>query len=314
MDPESTRRSIEVCSALTSEFQQSRLYIHGLQEEFLVENKLEKLEAISGGAALSLTRLEGDLQYYKSHFEKLAVSYTELATKERFLGFIAEEIPLGINLESNQKMEVKAAAAKKMEEETEMNVIQLQQQINEAAESACKEYETLHQGILELTKALKDIQTIERELAEMKKMDDQYRGMTLEHSQKVLVAQTQQLYQLNQDIDEATAEIEDLKWQESKFKEGIQRLDTQCIQAELQAKEAIMMSSMRRPEIESAYKECLEATKQYQEGVGLDGRLLTASIENAGCDVKEVIQIAKARNDISFLVAETLDRAMKAHP
>ncbi|KAF9387704.1 hypothetical protein BGX21_000486 [Mortierella sp. AD011] len=359
MDPESTARSIELCGALTSEFQQSRLYIHGLQEEFLVENKLDKLEAVSGGAALALTRLEGDLHY------------TELATKERFLGFIAEEIPLNITLESNQKMEANAASAKKLEEETDMSVIQLQNQINETAEAACKEYDDLHQGILELTKALKDIQNMERELAEMKKMDDQYRGMTLEHSQKVLAAQTQQLYQLHQDIDEATAEIEELKWQESKLKDSNQLLEIQCIKVESQAKEAIKMSSLRRPEIENAYKECLEATRQYQEGVGLEsiqyladsnslileykiipgsaaihtinsasktsnarntrnrkpiltqflikvhpksGRLLTANIENAGCDVKDVIQIAKARNDISFLVAETLDRVMKAHP
>ncbi|KAG0008398.1 hypothetical protein BGZ80_003495 [Entomortierella chlamydospora] len=367
MDPESTARSIELCGALTSEFQHSRLYIHGLQEEFLVENKLDKLEAVSGGAALALTRLEGDLH----HFDKLAISYTELATKERFLGFIAEEIPLNITLESNQKMEANAASAKKVEEETDMSVIQLQSQINETAEIACKEYDDLHQGILELTKALKDIQNMERELAEMKKMDDQYRGMTLEHSQKVLAAQTQQLYQLHQDIDEATAEIEELKWQESKLKDSNQLLDIQCIKVESQAKDAIKMSSLRRPEIENAYKECLEATRQYQEGVGLEsiqyladsnslileykivpgsaaihtinsagktssarntrnrkpiltqflikvhpksGRLLTANIENAGCDVKDVIQIAKARNDISFLVAETLDRVMKAHP
>ncbi|KAF8978041.1 hypothetical protein BGZ46_006865 [Entomortierella lignicola] len=281
---------------------------------------------------------------------ELCSAYTELATKERFLGFIADEIPLNISLETNQRMEAKAASAKKLEEEADIGVIQLQNQINETAENACKEYDELHQGILELTKALKDIQNM---------------GMTLEQSQKVLAAQTQQLYQLHQDIDEATAEIEELKWQESKLKEGNQQLDIRCIQVESQAKEAIKMSSLRRPEIENAYRECIEATRQYQEGVGLEsiqyladsnsiileykivpgsaaihvinpvtgktnarnsktrkpimtqflikihpksGRLMAVNIENAGCDVKDVIQIAKARNDISFLVSETLDR------
>ncbi|KAG0369531.1 hypothetical protein BC939DRAFT_533760 [Gamsiella multidivaricata] len=372
MDPEATRSSIELCNALTTEFQHSRLYIHGLQEEFLVENKLEKLEAISGGAAMALTRTEGDLQYYKSHFDKLAISYTELATKERFLAYIAEEIPLNITLDSNQKMEAKAAIAKKEEEETEMSVIQLQDQISETSEAACRDYEELHKGILELTKSLKDIQSMERELTEMKKMDDQYRGMTLEHSQRVLTAQTQQLHHLHQDLEEMTAEIENLKWQETQLKDSNQRLVTQCIQSESQAKEAVKMSVLRRPEIEKAYKDCVEATKQYQEGVGLEsiqflpesnslileykimpesatlytvnpnlvakvnarsarnrkpiltqflikihpksGRLLSANIENAGCDVKDVIQTAKMRNDIAFLVSETLDRVMKAHP
>ncbi|KAI1315253.1 hypothetical protein EDD11_001085 [Mortierella claussenii] len=375
MDSDATKRSNALCSTLTSEFQHSRLYIHGLQEEFLDANKLDKLEAISGGAALALTRIEGDLQYYKSHFDKLAITYSELATKERFLGFIEEEIPLNITLESNQKMESKAAIAKKLEEETDLSVIELQRQINETAEIACKEYDDLHQGILELTRALKEIESMERELTEMKKMDDQYRGMTLQHSQAVLAAQTQQLYELHQDIDEMTSEVENLKWQESKLRDGNQKLEAQAIQMESQAKEAIRMSAMRRPEIEEAYKDCLAATQQYQEGVGLEsiqylpdssslileyriipesaavhtlgsagaktrrgssnnsnnsrkpiltqlliklhpktGRLLTATIENAGCDVKDIIQVAKARNDVSFLVTEVLDRAMKAHP
>ncbi|KAI8602556.1 hypothetical protein EDD21DRAFT_371495 [Dissophora ornata] len=373
MDPESTKRSNEQCSALTSDFQNSRLYIHGLQEEFLVENGLEKLEALSGGAALTLTRIDGDLQYYKSHFDKLSISYAELATKERFLTFIAEEIPLNITLDSNQKMEKMAASAKKQEEETDLAVIQLQSQITDTAETACKDYDSLHHGILELTKALKQMQSMERELGEMKKMDDQYRGMTLEHSQKVLAAQTQQLHQLHQDLDEMTAEIDNLKWQESQLKDSNQRIVAQRIQLESQAKDAVKMSALRRPEIEEAYKECLAATKQYQDGVGLEsiqylvdsnslileyrimpgsgplhtvnpvlssrtassrtarnrkpiltqilikihsrsGRLLSANIENAGCDVKDVIQVAKARNDISFLVTETLDRVMKAHP
>ncbi|KAG0301992.1 hypothetical protein BGZ98_007877 [Dissophora globulifera] len=372
MDPESTKRSIEQCSVLTSEFQNSRLYIHGLQEEFLVENELAKLEAVSGGAALALTRIDGDLQYYKSHFDKLAISYTELATKERFLTFIAEEIPLNMTLESNQKMEAKAAIAKKQEEEIDLAVVQLQREITETAEGACRDYDEIHQGILELTKALKHIQTMERELAEMRKMDEQYRGMTLEHSQEVLAAQTQQLHQLHQDLDEMTAETENLKWQESQLKESNQKVVSQRIQLESQAKEAFRMSALRRPEIEYAYKECLAATKQYQDGVGLasiqyltdsnslileyrilpgsgpvhtanpgisaqaassrtrtrkpvlmqilikihprSGRLLSVNIENAGCDVKDIIQVAKARNDISFLVTETLDRVMKAHP
>lgn len=170
-----------------------------------------------------------------------------------------------------------------------------------------------------------------------------------------------------------SAEIENLKWQESQLKDGNQRLVTQRIQSESQAKDAIRMSALRRPEIEEAYKECLEATKQYQDGVGLEsiqyladssslileykimpgsavihtvhpsmstkaastrnarsrkpiltqilikihpksGRLVSASVENAGCDVKDVIQAAKARNDISFLVVETLDRVLRAHP
>ena len=173
-----------------------------------------------------------------------------------------------------------------------------------------------------------------------------------------------------------TSNIQDLKWQESQLQERNQKLAAQRTQTEARAKEAVKMSAFRQPEIEAAYKECLEITKRYQDGVGLEsiqflnesssllleyritpgsatvhtvpgltsgsstkaaqskksggqrkailvqflirlhpqsGRMLSVSIENAGCDVKDVIQIAKTRNDISFLVTETLDRIMKAH-
>jgi hypothetical protein len=50
---------------LKSEFKHGRLYIHAFQEEFMHQNQLDKLEAVSGGAALALTRLEGDLLHYK---------------------------------------------------------------------------------------------------------------------------------------------------------------------------------------------------------------------------------------------------------
>ncbi|KAK3828580.1 MAG: hypothetical protein J3Q66DRAFT_15226 [Benniella sp.] len=357
--------------SLKEEFQLSRLYIHGLQDGFLTEHNLEKLEALSGGAALVLARLEGDIQYYKSHFDKLAISYAELSTKESFLGLIAEEIPLNITLESNQRSEAKAALHKKTLEQTEMNLVQIIQETEQTAEAACRDYSDIQQGIFDLTKAIRDIQGMERDLAEMKKMDDQYRGMTMEHCEGVLEAQTLKLKELHQELDEMTAEIEDLKWQETQLKESNQRLVTQRIQLESQAKDAIRMSTLRRPEIEEAYRACLEATKQYREDVGLEsieyladssslileykiqpgsaalhtvhpvslaasstrtrsrkpiltqilikihpksGRLVSASVENAGCDVKDVIQAAKARNDISFLVMETLDRVLRAHP
>lgn len=175
-----------------------------------------------------------------------------------------------------------------------------------------------------------------------------------------------------------TSNIQDLKWQESQLQERNQKLASQRIQTEARAKEAVKMSAFRQPEIEAAYKECLEITKRYQDGVGLEsiqflnesssllleyritpgsatvhsvpgltsgsstkaaqskkssggqrkailtqflirlhpqsGRMLSVNIENAGCDVKDVIQIAKTRNDLSFLVTETLDRIKKAHP
>lgn len=170
-------------------------------------------------------------------------------------------------------------------------------------------------------------------------------------------------------MEEVEAIIQDLKWKESQLIESNQKLARQSSQAEAQAKEAIRLSSMRRPELETAYKECIAVTKQYQEGVGLEsiqilddsstlfleykvvpgaatihsllgtqtsgkgarsrkpmlaqftikfhptsGRILSATVANAGCDLKDVVQVAKARNDVSFLVSEALDRIHKAHP
>ncbi|KAF9927834.1 hypothetical protein FBU30_002837 [Linnemannia zychae] len=371
MDPEATKRSIETCELLKSEFKHERLYIHAFQEEFMLQNQLDKLEAVSGGAALALTRLEGDLLHYKEHFNKLAISFTEQISKEKFLRAIDEDIPISITLESNHKLESKAASLKRKLEEKEQVVNQLQMEIGEVAEVACRDYDGLHKTITELRSMLQEVDYMEKNYAELKKADDNFTGMTPEYTQQVLAKQTQELQNLHQKSDEQTAEIEELKWQESRLKESNQKLAAQRNQIEAEAKEAILMSALRRPELESAYKECLEATKLYQDAVGLEsahysqdsnmlvlkyrvlpgsstlytvdpskattkahtgkgrkavfpqlsmklhprsGRLMSATIENAGCDVKDVIQAATTRNDISFLVAETLDRVMKAHP
>ncbi|KAF9899518.1 hypothetical protein EC991_008777 [Linnemannia zychae] len=317
-----------------------------------------KLEALSGGAALAITRLEGDLLHYK-------------AAKEKLLRAIEEDIPINITLESNQRLESKVAASRVKLEEREQVVSQLQTEIGEVAEVACRDYDELHNSIIELNKMVVEMNYLENNYAELKKADDNFKGMTPEYTQQVLAKQTQELHNLHQKSDELTAEIEELKWQESRLRESNQKLTVQRNQVELQAKEAILMSALRRPELESAYKECLEATGLYQDAVGLEsiqymeetnilvlkyrvlpgsstlhsvdpskatsrthakggrkavfpqlsmklhpqsGRLMSATVENAGCDVKDVIQIAKARNDISFLVGETLDRVMKAHP
>ncbi|KAF9944649.1 hypothetical protein BGZ70_004456, partial [Mortierella alpina] len=347
MDLQATRRAHEICDALTAEFRESPLYINGLQEEFMAEHKLDKLEAISGGARMALTRLEGDLLYYKEHFDKLAIDFTEQGTKERFLTFIANELPLNITLESNQKIGNKAAALKREMEERELNVIQLQREVKEAAEIACRDHDELQNGIFDLKKMLTEMQR---------------KGMTLEGAQALLAGQTQQLHSLHQELDDLGAEIEDLKWQESRLKDSSELLALQSNQAEARAKEAINQSAHRSPELEAAYKECLEATRLYQEGVGLEsiqyltdsntlilkykitpgsatihtvnpalaakaasarsarsrkpvliqftilihpisGRLLSATVESAGCDVRDVIQTAKAKNDIPFLLA-----------
>ncbi|KAF9546678.1 hypothetical protein EC957_009438 [Mortierella hygrophila] len=374
MDPEATKRSIEVCDALKNEFKHGRLYIHAFQEEFMLQNQLDKLEAVSGGAALALTRLEGDLLHYKEHFNKLAISFTEQTSKEKFLRAIDEDIPINITLDSNQSLESKAANLRRKLEEKEEVVSQIQTEIGEVAEVACRDYDGLHKTITELRSMLQEMDYMENNYTELKKADDNFTGMTPEYTQQVLAKQTQELHNLHQRSDELTAEIEELKWQESRLKESNQKLTVQRNQAELQAKETILMSALRRPELESAYKECLEATELYQDAVGLEsaqyleesnvlvlkyrvlpgsstlhsvdpskasstrttqagkngrkavfpqlsmklhprsGRLMSATIENAGCDVKDVIQTAKTRNDISFLVVETLDRVMKAHP
>jgi len=51
---------------------------------------------------------------------------------------IAEEIPLNITLESNQRSEAKAALLKKTLEQTEMNLVQIIQETEQTAEGACR--------------------------------------------------------------------------------------------------------------------------------------------------------------------------------
>ncbi|KAF9579735.1 hypothetical protein BGW38_003887, partial [Lunasporangiospora selenospora] len=286
-------------------------------------------------------------------------------TKEKFLRTILrDDPPVEITLANNQELETKNMELRQNMDQKEIKVLELNKEVANAIETVHQETDMLEKDIVSMTKMLHEMQEMEAELAALRSVEDKYSGMTVEDAQILLEEQTQSLYKVNQEMEETISSIEDLKWQETRCQQDNQKLTVRRIQTEAQAKEAIRMSALRHPDLEAAYKECIEATKQYQEGVGLEsiqflqdshslileykitpgsatiqmatnavnskrlpiltqfliklhpksGRLVSASIENAGCEVKDVVQMAKQRNDIAFLVAETLDRVMKAHP
>lgn len=111
----------------------------------------------------------------QEHFNKLAISFTEQTSKEKFLRAIDEDIPINITLDSNQKLgikysfelfgvlglecercqresdylllpfsisllliESKAANLRRKLEEREQTVSQIQTEIGEVAEVACR--------------------------------------------------------------------------------------------------------------------------------------------------------------------------------
>ncbi|KAF9301108.1 hypothetical protein BGZ74_007089 [Mortierella antarctica] len=369
MNSDDTKRALAECKQLTQEYKSMQLYMHGVHQDFLQLNNLSKLEAVSGGSAEALTKMEGDLEYYKDLFEKYKFNYIEQDTKEKFLKEILQDSPPEITLASNNELEAKNAENKRLLDEKALAIEQLNREVMETVDAVCKENDKLEEDVVNVTRLLREMQDMEAEMAMLKSVEDKYSGMTVEDAQILLEEQTQSLYKVNQEMEEVEASIQDLKWKESQLIESNQKLARQSIQAEAQAKEAIRLSSMRRPELEAAYKECLAATKQYQEGVGLEsiqilddsstlfleykvvpgaatihsllgtqtsgkgarsrkpvlvqftikfhptsGRLLSAAVANAGCDLKDVVQVAKARNDVSFLVSEALDRIHKAHP
>ncbi|KAF9215292.1 hypothetical protein BGZ59_001777 [Podila verticillata] len=370
MNSDDTKRALAECKQLTQEYKSMQLYMHGVHQDFLQLNNLSKLEAVSGGSAEALTKMEGDLEYYKDLFEKYKFNYIEQDTKEKFLKEILQDSPPEITLASNNELEAKNAENKRLLDEKALAIEQLNREVMETVDAVCKENDKLEEDVVNVSRLLREMQDMEAEMAMLKSVEDKYSGMTVEDAQILLEEQTQSLYKVNQEMEEVEASIQDLKWKESQMVESNQKLARQSIQVEAQAKEAIRLSSMRRPEIEAAYKDCLVATKQYQEGVGLEsiqilddsctllleykvipgaatvhsllganqalgkgsrsrkpvlvqftikfhpisGRILSAAVANAGCDLKDVVQVAKARNDVSFLVSEILDRVHKAHP
>ncbi|KAF9335671.1 hypothetical protein BG006_010925, partial [Podila minutissima] len=65
MNSDDTKRALAECKQLTQEYKSMQLYMHGVHQDFLQLNNLSKLEAVSGGSAEALTKMEGDLEYYK---------------------------------------------------------------------------------------------------------------------------------------------------------------------------------------------------------------------------------------------------------
>ncbi|GJJ78092.1 hypothetical protein EMPS_10451 [Entomortierella parvispora] len=377
LNQDETRRATERNNELKEEYRTMQLYLHGLHNQFLENNKLSKLEAQAGGAAIALTQQQSDQLYYQELFEKYRFNYLEHATKEKFLKQLLADEPMALTNADVQELSTRNDEHRRYLEELELEIANFAGELNEAVGLVYQDYDGMGKDHVQMTKMLHEMQEMEAELAQLKTLEDKYMGMTISDSQNVLENLTRELHQVHQEKDEVTSNIQDLKWQESQLQERNQKLAAQRIQTEARAKEAVKMSAFRQPEIEAAYKECLEITKRYQDGVGLEsiqflnesssllleyritpgsatvhtvpgltsgnsnkvpqskksgshrkailtqflirlhpqsGRLLSVSIENAGCDVKDVIQIAKTRNDISFLVTETLDRIMKAHP
>ncbi|KAF9422904.1 hypothetical protein BGZ94_008456 [Podila epigama] len=357
------------CDALIQDYKACQLYIHGIHQDFIAANNISTLEAISGGAVIGLTKMEGDLEYYKALFEKHRFNFIEQDTKEKFLNAFLVDPPLEITLADNQALDAKNVESKSLLEQKAMAIEALSQEVLEAADATCQEQTDLEADIVYMKKMLREMRDMEVELAMLKSVEEKYSGMTIEDAQVLLEEQTQSLYKVNREMEEVSASIQDLKWQESQLQESNQNLVMQSHSKEEEAQEAIRMSALRRPDIEEAYKECLATTRQYQEGVGLEsiryleesstllleykiepgtatvhnlenksqagniarsrkpvtvlftiklhptsGRMLTARVDNSGCDLKDVLNMAMARNDVSFLVSEGLDQIVKAHP
>ncbi|KAG0349265.1 hypothetical protein BG004_000045 [Podila humilis] len=360
-----------------------QLYMHGVHQDFLQLNNLSKLEVVAGGSAAAIVKMQGDLEYYKDLFEKYTFSYIEQYTKEKFLRELMEDPPPEITLASNKELEAKNFANKKLLEEKSLIIDKLNRELEATIKTVCKEHQQLEKDVVGVTKMLREMQDMEVEIAALKSVEDKFsvsdapsgeRGMTVQGAEMLLEEQTQSLYEVNQEMEEVEAIIQDLKWKENQTAERNQRLARECAQSEVRAKEAVRLSATRNPDVEAAYKQCLAATKLYQEGIGLhsfrivdetsmivleykvsqvstsptshgvqkgaqrpnegesrsikssvvivqfiirfhpvSGRMLSASVSNAGCDFKDVMQIAKARNDVSFLITEVLGRASKGH-
>ncbi|KAG0232983.1 hypothetical protein BGW42_007796 [Actinomortierella wolfii] len=354
----------------------------GLSFEKALHN-LSKLEAVAGGAALALSRLEGEVEYFKELFDKLKFSYLEQDSKEKFLNGILKEPPLEIKQEDNEELEAKNMETKKMLEDKVQQMEDLRQEIAEVADSVCRDHAVLEKDIIEMTKMLWEMKDMEAELAALKSVEDKYSGMTVKDAQALLEDQTEALYRVNQEIEETTSKIQDLKWQSSQLAEQNQTLAQERAAAERAAKQAVQASGLRQPHIELLYKQTVEASTQLQEDVGLEsihfddatstlvlvyqvspsssalasirginnnkasrkrksmgggdgkgsrastdatmvrvhisctlhpesGKLVKAKIDNTGCPVQDIIEVAKARNDIPFLVYETLDRVCRS--
>ncbi|KAG0270344.1 hypothetical protein DFQ27_008359 [Actinomortierella ambigua] len=399
MDPQETERALQGCDDLKNQYQSTQLFMHGLHQDFLALHNLSKLEAVAGGAALALSRLEGEVEFFKELFDKLKFNYLEQDSKEKFLNGILKDPPLEIKQEDNEELEAKNLETKKMLEDKVQQMEETRQEISDVADTVCRDHAALEKDIIEMTKMLWEMRDMEAELAALKAVEDKYSGMTVKDAQSLLEDQTEALYKVSQEMEETTSKIQDLNWQSSLLAEQNLTLAQERATTERAAKAAIRASGLRQPKVEMAYKQTTEALARLQEEMGLEsitfdedsstlglvyqvspgssvlssfinsssggassgtnkmsrkrksmassgggggggpdgstddnkgsadaivarvhiacklhpesGKLVSAKVENAGCAVQDLIEEAKERNDLSFLVHEILGRVRR---
>ncbi|KAF9974659.1 hypothetical protein BGZ73_001882 [Actinomortierella ambigua] len=244
--------------------------MHGLHQDFLALHSLSKLEAVAGGAALALSRLEDEVEYFKELFDKLKFNYLEQDSKEKFLNGILKEPPLEIKQEDNEELEAKNLETKEMLEDKVQQMEETRQEISDLADSVCRDHATLEKDIIEMTKMLWEMKDMEAELAALKAVEDKYSGMTVQDAQSLLEDQTEALYKVSQEMEETTTKIQDLNWQSSLLAEQNVALAQERVAAERAAKLAIRASGLRQPKVEMAYRQTTEVLTRLQEEVGLE--------------------------------------------
>jgi len=62
---------------LKEEYRTMQLYLHGLHNQFLENNKLSKLEAQAGGAAIALTQQQSDQLYYQVRTKRISITWEQ---------------------------------------------------------------------------------------------------------------------------------------------------------------------------------------------------------------------------------------------
>ncbi|KAL1915548.1 uncharacterized protein VTP21DRAFT_6672 [Calcarisporiella thermophila] len=328
------------CERLLKEYQGTKLHAEELRDEFFQKSAgREEYDKNSDIIGLHPKSIDTDLRYFKEHFSKLKFNYLEQETKEKFLRAILEpEPPLVIEPSDNKELEERNKEQKQLLKNSKLHSEALRKSISEVADTVSNEHAQLAEKMALFQRMLREVDQMESDLQNIRKQLDSKSKLTVEETRVILEEQMNELMKINESLDERKPRIADLKWELETMEKEMNLLEADKKIAKTLAAEAIRISKQRDPTVEERYKRVKATVECFRANYGVRQiertskdeitvhfisplenpvslrvtysrqKLVNAQIFGVSCNIRDVLEHAVKRNDISYLFYEISNR------
>ncbi|KAI9264078.1 hypothetical protein BDA99DRAFT_508358 [Phascolomyces articulosus] len=212
------------------EFKERELYLHSLQKEYNRQTGLSFSGSNTPVQSINLplhpTTLQKELDDYKDYAGRLEEALIQRETKEKFLRFILQDPPHEISTDEYVSAEKKAIDLERQIRANQEKMNDLKNTIKQKTSRV----ETLHSRIStdvdQLTRIIDDIEKNTKLLEQVETQLDQQTGLSLDEAMKIEEQLTDEIIQVNMDIDERRDRISRMKKEATENQRIVDELET----------------------------------------------------------------------------------------